>query len=260
LAIVIAMDIRRTFAGLCCVYDDPTWLAQMIESVYENVGAIFFLIGDRPWNGAPSDNTRTVQIIRSFPDPERKLKLVTGSWTNETDQRNAGLALIAEAGYPFCFIVDADELYDPVELTRMQTVASTRPDIGCWYMSWWTYWKSERFRIDPPEGYTPSVFVRCQLGTFRENRHVAAALHAQLPPQVGMCHHMSYARSNEEILRKITTFSHSHEIRPGWYEEVWLAWDKNPQMQNIHPCYPDAYRRAVPQPVERLPPVLRKGR
>lgn len=255
----MSQSIASSFAGLCCVYDDPTWLAQMISSVYSQVGALYFLVSDRPWNSERVDNTRTISIIREFPDPDRKIHFIPGDWTNETDQRNAGLALMAQAGFQYCFIVDADELYDPVDLTRMQTAVLSRTDVGCWYMSWFTYWKSEEFRIDPPEQYTPAVFLRLDCARFRENRHVIAPMHGVLSPQIGMCHHMSYARSDEEILRKIRTFSHAQEIRPEWFEKVWLRWNSDHGLENLHPVYPAAYRRAIPQPKSMLPPVLRGG-
>jgi hypothetical protein len=72
-----------------------------------------------------------------------------------------------------------------------------------------------------------------------------------------MCHHMSYARSDDALLRKITSFSHADEIVPGWYERVWLAWDARPELEELHPTHPPAYRRAVRQPLEKLPPALR---
>ncbi len=229
----------------------------MLLSVYDNIAAFFFLVGDRPWNGEPVNNGSTLALIRNFPDPSGKIRLIHGNWANETDQRNTGLELIGQAGFPYCFIVDADELYDSPILARMQQLVVSRPDIGCWYMNWLTYWKSHLYRIDPPEQYTPTVFVRLAGSRFRENRHVDAPTHARIPPQIGICHHMSYARSNAEILRKISTFSHAHEIRPDWYQNVWLRWDADHTLQNIHPCYPEAYRCAVPQPEQLQPQVFK---
>lgn len=249
----------NSFGGVCCVYDDPTWLAEMIRSTYDNVAVLLFLVGEKPWNGSATDNRETIRIIENTPDPAGKLKLIRGQWTSETEQRNAGLLLLQNLGIPYCFTVDADEIYDPLELESMQRLVLTKPEVGAWYMSWWTYWKSERYRIDPPEEFQPLVFLRIGRGKFAEHRAVVAHGHEAIPSSVGMCHHMSYARSDEEIARKISTFSHAHEIRPGWFEDIWLRWDSNHALENLHPVYPHAYRRAVEQPQSALPPVLRHG-
>jgi GT2 family glycosyltransferase len=62
-----------------------------------------------------------------------------------------------------------------------------------------------------------------------------------LSPEHGLIHHYSYAGSNERILRKITTWSHRDEVVPGWYENVWLAWDDDKLMRHLHPTHPPAY-------------------
>jgi len=251
-------EFGRRFAGVCCVYDDERWLPFMIESVYSEVGALFFLVGDAPWNGAATTNLETLKVIESFPDPERKIHVIRGGWSSETEQRTVGLEIVRQAGFDYCFVVDADEIYDPLVLRKMMGAAVTKPQVGCFYMTCLTYWKSHRHRIDPPEHYKPPVFLRTGLGQFVERRHATAQFVAVIPPSFGVCHHMSYARTNDELLRKIRSFSHAHEVRADWYERVWLAWDENPQMENIHPVYPDAYKRAVPVTKEQLPPVLRR--
>jgi len=253
----MSSDVGKNFAAVCCVYDDERWLPFMIESIYSEVGAIYFLVGDEPWNGSPTSNVRTLQAIAAYPDPERKIQIVRGGWSSETEQRVAGLELVREAGFAYCFVVDADEIYDPFFLRRMMSAAASKPQVGCFYMTWFTYWKSEKYRIDPPEHYKPPVFLRCDLGQFVERRHATAPVVAVIPPALGICHHMSYARTNEELQKKLASFSHAHEILPNWYENVWLAWDKNPELENLHPIYPESYKRAIPVTRESLPPVLR---
>lgn len=252
------MNVKDHFAAICCVYDDERWLRLVVESVYNNIRNIFFLVGNRPWQGGESDNSATLRAISECLDPERKITLVRGDWKTETEQRNWGLALLREQGIPYCFILDADEIYDPLQLNRMQQLALSRQDVGVWTMNWFTYWKSYRYRIDPPEYYKPPVFVRADSARFVEHRGCESQLMGAIPPAVGICHHLSYARSDEEIYRKITTFSHAHEIRADWYENVWRAWDQNPAMENLHPVYPEAYKRAILQPFELLPPVLQR--
>jgi hypothetical protein len=249
-------------AGVCCVYDDERWLKYMMDSVYHEIGALFFLVGDSPWNGELTSNAQTLRTVESYPDPEEKIHIIRGNWDSETEQRTVGLEIVKQAGFELCFVVDADEIYDPVVLRAMIGLALSKPQVGCFLMTCLTYWKSHRYRIDPPEYYKPPIFVRCGQnselnGYFVERRHATAKYVGAIPPNFGVCHHLSYARTNEELKKKLASFSHAHEVRPNWYDEVWLAWDKSPQMENLHPVYPEAYKRAVMVTDEQLPPVLR---
>ena len=249
-------------AGVCCVYDDERWLKYMLVSVYGEVGALFFLVSDSPWNGELTSNVATLQSIENYPDPEGKIHIIRGGWDSETEQRTVGLEIVRQAGFELCFVVDADEIYDSPALRTMIGLALAKPQAGCFLMTCLTYWKSHRFRIDPPEYYKPPIFVRCGAdkennGYFVERRHATAKLVGTIPLNIGVCHHMSYARTDQELRKKLLSFSHAHEISPNWYEEVWLAWDKNQAMENIHPVYPEAYKRAVPVSELELPPVLR---
>ena len=246
------------FAAVCVIYDDDSWLPAAVESVYTACDSIWFLVGERPWNGAATDQSALIDRLRALADPARKIKIVRGEWPDEATQRNAGLKLVAEAGEDYCFVLDADEIYDPAQLQQAMTLVRENPQVDCWRTSCLTYWKSYRYRVDPPEAITAAVFVRTGTGRFIDNRTYQAAQHITLPPQTLVFHHMSYARTDEQILRKITTFGHAHQVVPGWYENVWRKWDSNHNIENLNPCWPGAYRRAIEQPYEALPEAVRK--
>ncbi|MCB0324264.1 MAG: hypothetical protein KDD69_11860, partial [Bdellovibrionales bacterium] len=57
-----------SFAAFYCLFDDDEWLTLSIRSIYSAVDAIYFFVSDIPWNGPQTDNTRTIETIRSFPD------------------------------------------------------------------------------------------------------------------------------------------------------------------------------------------------
>jgi hypothetical protein len=137
-------------------------------------------------------------------------------------------------------------------------IVRANPQVDCWRLSCFTYWKSYRYRVDPPERITAAVFVRPGTGRFVENRTYQAERHHALPLDTIAFHHMSYARTDAQTLRKISTFGHAKDVVPGWYENVWLKWDDDPSLQNLNPCWPAAYERIIEQPYEALPPALRQ--
>jgi len=254
----IEQQRHARFAAVCCVYDDDSWLAPAIESVYDACDTIWFLVGETPWNGEASDQTAILGRIRALPDPAKKIRIIRGRWPDEASQRNEGLRLVAEAGLEYCFVIDADEIYDTAQLRGAMDVVRQNPQVDCWRLSCLTYWKSCRYRVDPPEAITAAVFVRPGTGRFVENRTYQSEHQVALPPATIVVHHMSYARSDAQILRKITTFGHARDVVPGWYENVWRKWDEDHSLQNLNPCWPGAYRHIVEQPREALPAVVRR--
>ena len=254
-----AQQLKPYFAAaVYCVYDDVAWLTDSIESIYFFVDAIYFLINEKPWFGQPTDIKDTMQCIKNYPDIQNKIHIIRGDWTNEADQRNAGLAFTKEKGYSYCFIIDADEIYGPADLKRIIDFVKINPAVDCWHVSLDTYWKSYRYRIDPREPLKPPVFIKVGNAHFTRNRSACGKIHATIPPETGICHHLSYARNDDEVIKKITTFSHANEVIPGWFENVWKGWDSDHKMTNLHPTHPHAYQKAVEQPYSELPPVLKK--
>lgn len=244
-------------AAVCCVYDDTRWLSESIESVYDSIDRIYFLLGDRPWHGTGRSNDRTREEVERLPDPAGKIVIVGGDWGSEAEQRNAGLEILKMEGFEYCLILDADEIYEPGSLLKLRRFCGARRFMPGWRLVWYTYWKSEKFRIEPVESFKPLVLLRVEGARFVDKRETADPRCDAVPADVCICHHMSYARSDDEVRRKISSFSHANEVIPGWFENVWKAWDSNPELENLHPCWPETYERAIEQPEEALPQVLK---
>ena len=65
--------------------------------------------------------------------------------------------------------------------------------------------------------------------------------------------HFSWARTDKEILSKITHFAHADEFDTDkWYKEVWLA----NKTENLHPKSPETLKglidRELPKEIEEL--------
>jgi hypothetical protein len=99
--------------------------------------------------------------------------------------------------------------------------------------------------------------MRLGSGRFTHARDVDSQSRAVIDETVAICHHLSYARNNDELQLKLSSFSHAAEVLPGWYENVWLRWDEDPDMRDLHPTHPSCYARAIEQPTDLLPPGLR---
>lgn len=249
--------VGSQFAALYVLYHDDIWLPYSYASIYESVGAIYFFVARGPWQGPPEDNSSTLKLLEALPDPGRKKRILRGDWKSEAEQRNFSLAQATVDGFRYGVIIDADEVYDAAVFNQMCNFAARRPEVDVWHMRWITYWKNAGFRIHPIESYQPPLFAKLGSCGCVEARNLLGSRHELVPPEVGLCHHFSYARSNELILRKISSFSHAHQLVPNWYHDVWLAWDHDNALKNLHPVTPELYQQAVVQPREMLPAVVR---
>jgi len=249
---------RSSFAAMYVVYDDTEWLECSVASIYSAIDAIYFFVSDVPWNGPPTGNQKTIECINNLHDPDGKIHLVEGHWPEEVDQRNQALAELIVDDFKYGLIIDADEIYNTNALKNMMQYAIERPEIECWHVVTTIYWKSPLYRIHPPEAYHPPVFLLLGTGGFVEYNNCLASSHDLIPPEIGFQHHMSYARSNEQIKRKINSFGHANQIREGWYEKVWMGWDDDHTITDLSPYNPGAFERTVDVSVEVLPEAVRE--
>lgn len=243
--------------ALYCISGASPWLPFSFKSIYTAVDAIYFFVSDSSWHAKPVDNTSVIAQISQLQDPEDKARLFQGSWKEETEQRNTTLAYAQLDGFTHAFIVDADEIYHTDQLIAGFQYAKTRNDVGCFHLKWFTYWKSLEWRIDPIEPYDPAVLIRLGSGGFHETRNPVCDKHELIPPQILMCHHLSYVLSDQELKQKhIFESGHSQSCGNRWYEDVWTKWDSDHSLENLHPVKGEWFKRAVRQSREFLPPVL----
>ncbi|MCB0310625.1 MAG: hypothetical protein KDD42_05290 [Bdellovibrionales bacterium] len=245
-----------SIAAMMHVYHDDIWLPFAYSSTYETADAYYFIVNSVPWHGSATDNSSTLKVIEALPDPENKKKILKGYWPDEVAQRNFAIDSISQDLHSHVFIVDADEIYQSATLPQAFSYALDRPEVGCWHTKMVTYWKSARYRVDPIEPFDPPIFFEIGRGSFVEARNILADAHELIPPEHILCHHMSYARPNELIKRKLSHFSHALQLVPNWYEDKWLAWDSNHALEDLHPVMPEQFKRIVEVQPEILPKIL----
>ncbi|CAM9672059.1 unnamed protein product [Ectocarpus sp. 6 AP-2014] len=269
-----ALDRRKRFpvAVVVVVHDDISLMRAVLEEVAAVVEHILVVVSVRPWHGSATDVSPTLRMLECMlqdaDSPTRgKLRVEVGSWATEPEQREYGNAIIREDVRNFSRVVvlDTDEFWHPVELAKALALAAQQHKVVLAQAEMDTYWASVRSVVSPPEKLQALWLVdprRCVWTQYREvmcdidlwEEHHAAL---RLQRNDAVVHHLSYVRVEEEIRRKMATFSHAGEEQSGWYERSWLGWAANNSLTDLHPVIPVAYKRVVPQPLFRLTPALR---
>lgn len=265
------------YGAVLVVYNEEPTIAYCIKSIYDHVDKIVITTSDYTWSGIQQPLDQTVNIIKSYPDVDHKIMLVKGRWPRDDYARNDALNILEEAGCHYSLIIDGDELWDSKDIMKLKlAAASSGKDV--FRCSWYTYWKDISFRIDPPENFRPVVMVNTKNIRFSWVREVCykddLALSnrtLQDTKRIGydhkalfdcgdkvFLHHLSWVRNDEDARAKIEKSPHISEFVPNWYENVWLAWNNNTAMENLHPTYPPQFKRAVQVNKSEIPEVVKK--
>ena len=255
------MNLREVRIGVyVCAHNECDYIAYCLRSIYyfAHVVAISVNTGSG-WGGpSPAPLDDTLELVRSFPDPDGKLLIVPGEWGSEMEQRTATFDLLRpKANY--VMTVDADEVYTQEHLANLRRFVMMRPWVGQFRIRMKTYWKINPFWvIDPPEPYRRYLISKFRpstrlVGFSRTNERWRCTI----PQRVAIFHHFSYARPDARIRQKLAYTSHRDDLVPNWYENVWLKWDEDHSLENLHPMHPAEYKRAIPVELDSLPEVMR---
>lgn len=232
--------------GLVTVaYHEPRFIGKFLKHVPEWVDEKLVLVSTVPWQGEPEPGRdRTAEIAEL-----NGAYVVQHDWPDEHTQRNAGQDWFFDMDW--IITLDPDEFLTTEGWNALKEFLDgndTADAFVCDSQS--TYWKFG-YRIDPREEYKQIIAVRPTV-RFVDKRVVSTGW-SYAPVEL---HHFSWARTDTEVLRKISHYSHASEMDVDkWYKQIWLNW--HPKMEDLHPLTPPALKRAVPV---TLPPELEKLR
>ena len=210
---------------------EERFIKTCIEQFKPYVDTHLVLVSEVSWAGnREEDQTATIA-------EEAGAVVVSGEWETEAEQRNFGQDYLSD--YDWILIVDADERYTPDVIEKWIEFLEDADDTPAYGMGRvLTYWKDWQHRVDPEESpglitsvrpYVKFTYLR-SINNYWEN----------LPSDI-VCHHGSYIRTDEEMLRKVVNFGHSHEIVPDWYENKWLKNDT----RDSHPVHPEIFKDVI---------------
>jgi len=229
--------MMQKVAAVYCVYENSGFLAESVRRVYPLMDKILFLLNFKPWNGEGDYKIveQTYSDILKMYDPHHKIEVVSGYWKSEAEQRNFGLKRCREQGIQWNFIIDDDEMYNYADLKNQLHERVFKQDFSVYLSPHQVYWKDTKHCISNTVAALPSFASTEQdLLYFNEARAIITrGKWYTFFPQDLICHHYSYVRSDESMLRKIRTFSHADPSMESWYKDVWLKW--NEEMENLHP-------------------------
>lgn len=226
-------------ACVTVAYCEERFISKFIQSMQNRVEEIVVLHSLKPWKGDDVEKDNTAAIAHSLG-----ATVIVDTWETEEAQRNAGQEYCGD--YDWIIVLDPDEYLLEADWQQLVSFLEVAPLDAYVAGNQNTLWK-RGYIIDPPEDYTQIIAVRPNV-RFADKR-VVDSMWGYAPVDLW---HFSWARSDAECWRKITSYAHADEFDPlRWFSEVWMDWTE--EMENLHPLTPEALKKALR--VE-LPPEL----
>lgn len=247
------------FAIHTLVFYGADQLHLMIQNTGPYVDKIYLSHSKIPWSAYNAEakekynSAADASMVNSLPFKE-KIVWLEGVWETEEAQRNHSLLRAREDGIDYMIIQDVDEYYLPQDFLANLEGIRRNPMYGSYRCPWTVFWKSTDYviQVREHEGVKVTTVTTCPnfaVNVQREdvkfvNRRLVNGINQsyKLP---GLCYHLAWVLSDEEVLRKIETWGHSHQFdRKKWYRHKWLAW--TPSTKFIGHITRANYLQAVP--------------
>jgi hypothetical protein len=255
---------------------EPSWIEASITSYYAIVDTIFVSYdrSGRGWTGTPIPVAECLDRLRAV-DIDQKMRFCPGDYArpghspieNDTFQRQCALEE-ASRGAEWVLSLDTDEVLPdaarfrrrlreevPAAFVAVEWPMRTffrRSDSGV-FLEVCTFFRRQLSEYPGPVASRPGVVLRCARHVERGpcwRYEIRAKGYDPLERRVYRAHgiipkseailHFSWARSDEDMQSKLSSWSHNRDFDTRCYfEQVWKpALRRWPFMTNFHPVWP----------------------
>lgn len=219
-------------AAIYCVFNEIDYLAYSLESIYPFADRILIAASKVSWRGSDIRSKKTLEIVRNFPDPKKKILVKEGIWKEATAERNFLVDWAKQLKMDYCWVIDSDEIYEDSIIHELFRTVKDYPNAVNFYCSWWTYWRSFYYRMDPPE---TAVFVVGKLIPSFKIVNVRQPTKGKTVRADCFLHHYSYAKKSERIKQKLRNIvGPGSPVRSDWFKKF-DDWPKNKNIGDLHP-------------------------
>ena len=230
-----------TFGSVAIAYEEERIIEKHLQHLPDWIVEKVLLQSIEPWSGGNPSSPLTAELAEPYA------RVVRSQWQTEEAQRNTGQQLHADKDW--VIILDPDEFLDNDNWDKLKKFLETTDADAVVVEGQYTYWK-DGWVATPPKDYQMLIAAKPHV-QFVDKRVVGTG-YTVAPVWL---HHFSWAKTDEEVLRKITTYAHNTDFDTmQWYNTVWLNW--KPGDKNVHPTTPSTledFKRAVlPPEIERL--------
>lgn len=272
------------------VFNSDFVLKQVIESIYPFMNQILISEGCvQYWKekGFTTSTDKTNEILSKIKDPQKKIKIVHGTYAEKTEQANAVMHLV-QPDTDYIWNVDGDEVFKPGDITKIIAHLKTGNYTSVGFKSITFYGGFTHFLTGFEQ---EQEFIRIQ------KYHAGAMWADHRPPTIAQppgtvmrhlsfetlaaegifMYHYSYVfpRQVNEKVNYYTSHFPSENFIPDYFNQVYLAWVKGStedrfyverEFKGVHEflygkvrrteCCTDIFRGEHPERIQKAMPKL----
>jgi ADP-heptose:LPS heptosyltransferase/glycosyltransferase involved in cell wall biosynthesis/predicted O-methyltransferase YrrM len=150
------------FSFVMIVLNGMPFIEYSLKSIYEFAHEVIIVEGavEKCMFAANPDGSstdETAKFIKSFPDPERKIKLIQGRWPEKCEMQNEALRHVTG---DYVWLVDSDEVYKPEHLDEIKRILTNDPSITQVNFIPDNFWKGLDYIFVSPRFFEPAYHYR----------------------------------------------------------------------------------------------------
>lgn len=222
------------------VFNSDEILEAALESAYQFASQIVITEGPVQYyvdRGFTTSTDNTVEIIKSFPDPAKKITLIQGQWPEKTEMMQAQTEYV-HPDTDHAWMVDADEVYKAADVARVLEMLPGYDSVGFRSMSFYGDFKTiltgfeqqaeyQRIQRWAESGWhqhrKPTILNPESGRPWREHRHLSFK---RLAAEGIYLYHYTYVFPSQ-FQRKVGYMSEhlgKGKIIDDYYNQVYLRW------------------------------------
>ncbi len=126
---LVAQETKFSFVMI--VLNGMPFIEYSLKAVYEFAHEIIIVEGavkDCMFAANPDGSSKdgTVEFIKSFPDPDNKIRLIRGKWSEKCEMQNEALKYVTGN---YVWLIDSDEVYKKEHLEKTKEILKNDPAI-----------------------------------------------------------------------------------------------------------------------------------
>jgi hypothetical protein len=231
-----------------------------LRGIYDFCDEVVVVYSDTTWTGNKYEDD-TVKIIDTFPDEDRKLKIIKGSFLTQPEQRNVGLKYLKENNFDYVFVVDSDEFYSPSTLISARDFIEKNSNKLAFRVFFKQMWKTLEWVLVPNKEFFAFFKLLPEFNFVGPSRQAYYGRNSRkhilnmATIETIDCFHLTCVCSNAYMKEKLITRNYRNVVLPRWFEDVWMKW--TPEMTNLHPTKAHIYKKAEKLDKNLLPEFVR---
>lgn len=232
------------------IFNSDFVLKQVLDSIYPYMNQILISEGCVTFwqkQGYTHSVDKTLEIIKNYPDPDKKITLVQGVYNEKTEQANAYMKHVAP-DTDYVWNIDADEVFKPKDIETVINLLKTEQYTSVGFQSYSFYGGFERYLTGFEQDHEFLRIQKYHPGAMWENhRPPTIKLPEGIPKkhlsfrtlaQMGVfMYHYSYVFPRQ-VFEKVFYYENA-VISPGkciqnYFQEVYLPWLRGDHETRYH--------------------------